>query len=63
MELTDEQKKEYMDNGAEICPFCKRYAIKKVGEDHSQGYTINMEMTCTACEETWTDVFTLTDVF
>lgn len=61
MTMTEEQKKEYLDNGGEYCPFCKRYTIQKVGEDFSKD-TITMEMKCNACKETWTDTFTLTDV-
>lgn len=59
--LTDEMRKEYLENFGTRCPFCGSEDITAgdwdfgIGENWSRVY-------CNACGERWTDVYRLTGV-
>jgi len=61
MELTKEQKKEYVDRGGIKCPYC--------GDDDISGGHITIDVgyasqriSCVACEKKWIDLYRLVDV-
>ena len=56
--LTKEQKEKYIAGGAVLCPFC--------GDPDISGGSVDIEaaqawqnVSCSACQETWRDVYAL----
>ena len=58
MKLTQEQKKAYMEGGANLCPFCKSADITG-GSIDIDGREAWQEVSCNECNEQWRDVYKL----
>jgi transposase-like protein len=60
-ELTEKQKKEYVNGGYNNCPYCKSDNIHSYvfGKDDNW---VECRVTCEQCETTWKDIYTLTDI-
>ena len=56
--LTEEQKRAYMQNTANLCPFCKSWDIEG-SPIEADGRYAWQEATCSECQEQWRDVYTL----
>jgi len=61
VKLTEELKKAYIKNAANICPFCKSPDISGGSVDIS-GREARQEVSCNECHERWCDVYTLSFV-
>jgi len=61
--LTLIHKREYLANHGTRCPFCKSKEIEADQGEWGEGYA-SQPVRCLNpdCEETWNDVYTLTDV-
>lgn len=60
MALTEQQKESYLKN-SNTCPHCGSEDLDASPMQVDCGGTWQ-EVTCTSCEETWRDVYTLIDV-
>jgi hypothetical protein len=58
MKLTQEQKKVYIENTGNICPFCKSTDITG-GSVNIEGREARQEVWCNECHGQWRDVYTL----
>lgn len=59
--LTASQRAAYVRNGYAACPYCKNRDI--VGDSlEVDGNQVVQDVSCSACERTWTDVYTLTGI-
>jgi hypothetical protein len=58
MKLTEEQKIAYMQDAANLCPFCKSWDIEG-GPVEIDGRYAWQETTCNECQERWRDVYKL----
>ena len=56
MKLTQDQKKQYMDGGANLCPFCKSADISG-GQVEIDGREAWQEVSCNECQGEWRDVY------
>jgi DNA-directed RNA polymerase subunit RPC12/RpoP len=61
MELTRVRKKQYMDNGGNICPYCGSNDLD-CSRFHSDNACAWQNITCSDCKKEWRDVYTLTDI-
>ena len=61
MKLTEEQKKAYMKDAANLCPFCKSPDISG-GPVEIDGREAWQEVSCNECNEQWRDVYVLSFV-
>jgi formate dehydrogenase maturation protein FdhE len=59
--LTEDQKKAYMENAANLCPFCKSPDITG-GSVDIDGREAWQEVSCNECPGEWRDVYTLSFV-
>jgi len=59
--LTVEQKAKYLEGGAGACPFCGDTDISG-GQIQIEGAEAWQYVSCSACHETWTDIFKLVAV-
>jgi len=58
MKLTEEQKKAYLENAANLCPFCQSPDITG-GPVDINGREAWQEVSCNECHEQWRDVYAL----
>ena len=58
--LTEEQKKEYLENSV-LCPFCKSDDIETGQRDFGNNQ-IWQNVWCHDCGKRWQDIYTLTNV-
>jgi len=56
--LTEEQKRAYMQDAANLCPFCKSWDIEGSPVEVDGRY-VWQEAACNECEERWRDVYKL----
>ena len=63
-ELTNEQKKKYLESGYNGCPKCGSYQYLqyRINVFESDGKQAWRKYDCTACGITFEDIYTLTDV-
>ena len=61
--LNDDEKKKYISHMGLRCPYCKEKHTVEAGEfyDAQDNFVIN-KANCTACEKTWKEVYTLSDI-
>jgi hypothetical protein len=59
--ITEEQKRAYMQDAANLCPFCKSWNIEG-GRLETDGRYAWQEATCKECRQQWRDVYTLSFV-
>jgi hypothetical protein len=60
-ELTEAQKKEYVEDGGGYCPYCKSHSYEGGSLDFEAG-GIYQSMHCVECGETWVDAYHLGNV-
>jgi len=60
--FTKSMKDEYVTNGGNRCPFCKSNALDIAGSFNGDTGIGTQEVFCNNCEETFTDLYTLTGV-
>jgi hypothetical protein len=60
--LTDEQKRAYVQNGGNRCPFCTSYEIEGTGQVQTDAGYAWQPIKCLSCDEHWNDVYKLVDV-
>lgn len=56
--MTDEIKKEYVENGGTYCPYCDSGELFASHADNEDGI-ITQDIKCMNCGKKWTDVFKL----
>jgi len=60
--MTPEQRKAYLDASGTFCPFCNSTNLAGYKlEDHDKG-KLEQQVYCKSCPESWTDIYTLTDI-
>lgn len=59
--LTPEQKKEYVENGGQHCPYCGSTAIEG-GKFDAEWKEAWSEVSCPDCGRTWQDEYRLVDI-
>ena len=59
--LTDEQKRDYIDNFGTRCPYCDSEEIEGGSWDLGVGQ-FWQNIVCHTCKKEWTDIYTLTAV-
>lgn len=60
--LTVEQKKKYLESGAQHCPFCESEDISGDATFDAEGTEAWQRVVCLDCSEEWQDVYKLADV-
>lgn len=60
MKLTPEQKKAYLQDSSK-CPYCGAEGVEG-GEVQDEGDQHFQNITCSACNREWVDIYTLSDV-
>lgn len=61
-ELTDQQKKEYIEQGGMLCPVCKSPDVSTDPCPDVTEHGIYINCQCEDCSEEWIDRYALTDV-
>ena len=61
MNLTEKQKKAYIEGGGVCCPFCGGSDIEGQSIEVDAGQA-TQSMGCLTCDREWTDQYVLTDV-
>ncbi len=59
--LTEKMKREYINNGGNICPYCHSDDITAEDTDYFGG-SQSTRVLCNDCERYWFDIYTLTDI-
>lgn len=59
--ITDEMRKEYIENFGTDCPFCHSEDISTIEWDYGIG-EVWSSVRCGECKEIWIDVYRLTGV-
>jgi len=62
MELTTQQKQDYLKSGGSHCPFCKSDDIEAIGGFDFEASQVWESVKCNACDSEWRDVYTLIEV-
>ena len=58
-QITEEMSAGYLENNAEVCPFCDFSNIVTTGRMFNTRYEIVYHMVCKDCLEVWDEIFTL----
>jgi hypothetical protein len=61
-QLTDEQKKKYIERGGNRCPFCDSDDIEGTRGVQTDSGCAWQDIRCCACNAEWQDIYTLTDI-
>lgn len=65
--MNEAQKKEYVANNGEICPFCgDRYCVAPVSYENPKfpdNGQLSIDVSCSSCKEKWGEVYSLTDTY
>jgi len=61
-ELTDKQKKEYIEGGYNHCPFCSSDNIESSYVEKDDNW-VKCEVCCPDCGKVWSDIYTLADIY
>lgn len=61
MQLTEEQKKRYMECRGNCCPACESSDISGGHVEINDGFAWQ-DVDCKACDAEWQDIYTLTSV-
>jgi Zn ribbon nucleic-acid-binding protein len=56
--LSKAQRKRYLARQGLYCPYCDSQELDTLGKPEVDA----IEVMCTACRETWWDIYTLTDI-
>ena len=67
MAMNEAQKKEYLDNQGEKCPFCHEQSVGRdfeTTEPYAEsGFQIREDdVGCWKCKKEWTDIYQLVDI-
>lgn len=62
LSLTDEQKSKYVASEGRYCPYCGSNDIEGTGRGDSDGNWHSENIECNACEETWRDLYVLSEI-
>ena len=60
--MNEKQKKEYLEGGAQTCPFCKSEDISATSTLETDCLTAWDLIECGTCGKKWHDVFNLVDI-
>jgi len=55
-------KKNYLKNKGGVCPYCGSRNIEGLAGYKTEDSAITTQVECHNCKQTWTDIYTLTDV-
>lgn len=61
MTLTKKQKKKYMINNGNICPFCESEEISADHADFDDCW-VWRKVECNQCKKQWVDIYKLVDI-
>lgn len=60
--LTAAQRAAYLASGGRVCPFCDAEYSQEGGLVEIDENQAHQDVTCTECDESWTNVYTLSDI-
>lgn len=61
-QLTDEQKRQHIENGGWRCPYCGSNNVEGDRYPDPDGSEMRHGMECNTCGRRWTNIFAISDI-